>query len=133
MPINKLRIKVMSKYVFTYEENNLNENLKSWVKKLGKKGLDFTKDVWDAAKREKKETTEAIKILRRMIKGEDISDNEKTFLKAQGTDIVKILPLIAISGIPVPVPITPLLIVLGKKYGFDILPNSHTKMPVDKL
>jgi len=60
-----------------------------------------------------------------MIKGEEVSEKEKTFLRAQSMDIVRILPLVAISGIPSPLPITPLLIMLGKKYGFDFLPKDH--------
>lgn len=66
-----------------------------------------------------------------MVKGEEVSDKEKKFLKAQSKDIVKILPLVAIQGIPIPVPITPLLIMLGKKYGFDILPKDHRDLLKD--
>ena len=45
--------------------------------------------------------------------------------RAQSMDIVRILPLVAVAGIPIPLPITPLLIMLGKKYGFDFLPKDH--------
>ena len=68
-----------------------------------------------------------------MIKGQEISDDEKKFLKAQSTDIVKLLPVVAISTIPIPVPITPLLVILGKKYGINILPNSHDKIELKDL
>jgi hypothetical protein len=36
--------------------------------------------------------------------------------------------LVAISGIPIPIPITPLLVMLGKKYGFDFLPKDHRQL-----
>jgi len=108
--------------------DNIDENyLVDLKNKISTKTVEFTKSVWDGIKRESSETKEATKILNRMLQGEDISDEEKKFLRNQSMDLLKILPLIAIQGIPVPIPITPLLIVLGKKYGFDILPNSHKK------
>ena len=107
----------------TLDENVIVDKLKSWFKK----GTALAKDVWEATKRETRETKEALRLVDQLIKGNDISDEQKKFLKAQAVDLAKVLPLIAIQGIPVPVPITPFLIILGKKVGFDILPNSHTK------
>ncbi len=95
------------------------------IKEILSKGKDFTKGVWDAVKREKRETAQALGILQRMVKGEKVTEKEKLFLKRQSKDLAKILPLIAIQGIPVPVPITPFLIALGNKYGFSILPTSQ--------
>lgn len=102
--------------------------ISDYLNKLLKKGGDFAHDVWDATKRESNETKLAIEILRRMVKGEEVSDKEKEFVKKQSGDLVRILPLVAISGLPIPVPITPLLIVLGKKYGFDFLPKDHREL-----
>ena len=96
-----------------------------YLNRLLKRGGDFASDVWIATKRESQETKLALEILRRMLKGEEVSDKEKEFVKRQSGDLVKILPLVAISGLPIPIPITPLLIVLGKKYGFDFLPKDH--------
>jgi hypothetical protein len=93
-----------------------------------KKGSDFASDVWDATKRESQETKLAVEILSRMIRGEEVSDKEKEFVRKQSGDVVRILPLVAISGLPIPIPITPLLIVLGKKYGFDFLPKDHRRL-----
>jgi hypothetical protein len=131
------------KHVKTYsqflESKNNNDSEHIDESKLGeiarnlyKKGTDFTKSVIQGAKREGKETVQAIEILRKMIKGEDVSDKEIQFFKAQSVDLFKVIPLVAISSIPVPVPITPLLIVLGKKYGFSVLPNSHEKIKLDE-
>jgi hypothetical protein len=39
-------------------------------------------------------------------------------------DLVRLIPLVLISEF-LPVPITPFLIILGKKYGFDILPRDN--------
>lgn len=101
------------------------ERITSYINRILKRGGDFAGDVWDATKRESQETRIAVEILGRMIKGEDVSDKEKEFVKRQSGDLVRILPLVAISGLPIPIPITPLLIMLGKKYGFDLLPKDH--------
>lgn len=108
--------------------DNFNQNMTKVSKYLSdiiKKGGKMASDTWEATKVEGEETKIAIGILAKMIKGEEVSDKEKKFLKAQSTDIVRILPLVAISGIPIPIPITPLLIMLGKKYGFDFLPKDN--------
>ena len=120
----------MNNQVKTYEEfkQDLNEGLHSFIKKSLDKGSEFAHDVWSATKRESRETQEAVRILNMLIKGEVVSDTQKKFLRAQSIDLVKVIPIVAISGIPIPIPITPLLILLGKKVGFDILPNSHTKV-----
>ena len=97
----------------------------AYLNDLIKKGGKMASDTWEATKVEGEETKIAMNILSRMIKGEEVSEKEKTFLRAQSMDIVRILPLVAISGIPIPIPITPLLIMLGKKYGFDFLPKDH--------
>jgi hypothetical protein len=108
--------------------NTFNESMEkvgSYLNDLIKRGGKMASDTWEATKVEGEETKIAIEILSRMIKGEEVSDKEKSFLRAQSMDIVRILPLVAISGIPIPLPITPLLIMLGKKYGFDFLPKDH--------
>lgn len=96
-----------------------------YINQLLKRGGDFAQDVWDSTKRESEETKIAIGILSRLIKGEEVTAKEKQFLKAQSGDIARIIPLVAISGMPIPIPITPLLVLLGKKYGFDFLPKDH--------
>lgn len=108
--------------------NTFNESMEkvgSYLNDLIKRGGKMASDTWEATKVEGEETKIAIEILSRMIKGEEVSDKEKSFLRAQSMDIVRILPLVAISGIPIPLPITSLLVVLGKKYGFDFLPKDH--------
>jgi hypothetical protein len=107
---------------------NFNEGLgkfSTYMNSLIKRGGKLASDVWEATKVEGEETKLAVGILSRMIKGEEVSDKEKSFLKEQSKDLARIIPLVAISGIPIPIPITPLLVVLGKKYGFDFLPKDH--------
>lgn len=107
---------------------NFNEGfgkITEYLSRVLKRGGDFANDVWLATKRESQETKLAVEILSRMIKGEYVTDKEKEFVRKQSGDLVRILPLVAISGLPIPLPITPLLILLGKKYGFDFLPRDH--------
>ena len=124
----------MKRYIKTYEEyssketESIDEGLKDSIQAALKKGGDFAKEVWDGVKRESRETKEAVRILGELIKGNEVSQTQKDFVKAQSVDLAKAVPLVAVSGIPVPIPITPLLILLGKKVGFDFLPNSHTKV-----
>lgn len=121
-------MKPVKSYEDFVSESSLDESVKSAISNALKKGSEFAKDVWFGVKRESRETQEAARLVGELMKGNQIEDVQKKFLKAQAVDLVKALPLIAIQGIPVPVPITPFLILLGKKVGFDILPNSHTKV-----
>jgi len=109
------------------------KDLKSTLKSIWSKGGKLTQDIIDGAKREGKETSKLIQLLNKMLHGDSITDDEKIFMKAQGKDLLKVLPLVAIQGIPLPIPITPLLLVLGKKFGFNILPDSHEVMPLSSL
>jgi len=109
------------------------QNLKDTLKSIWSKGGKLKQDIIDGAKREGKETSKLVQLLNKMLHGNSITSDEKTFMKAQGKDLLKVLPLVAIQGIPLPIPITPLLIVLGKKFGFNILPDSHEVMPLSNL
>ena len=96
-----------------------------FLKDTLKKGTDFAQEFWEGTKREATETKISILIIRKMIQDKEVTDGEIKFLKEHSMDLVKIVPLVLISGIPIPVPITPLLIILGKKYGFDFLPKDN--------
>lgn len=114
-------------YKEEYNFGDINEGVKQIRKNIGKRTVDFTRKFWSAVKRERKETKEMFKILSRMIKGKDVTLEEKKFVRDQAKDLVRIIPLVAISSIPVPVPIVPFLIALGEKYNFSFLPDSHKK------
>lgn len=99
-----------------------------YSQKAIKKSSDLIGEIKKGVKRESKETKEAAGIIQKMILGKEVTEEEKKLLKYQSLDILKVIPLVAIQGIPIPIPITPILITLGKKYGFNILPDSHRKM-----
>ena len=60
-----------------------------------------------------------------MLNGKEVTYGEKEFLREHSIEMAKLIPLVLISGIPIPVPITPLLLALGKKYNIDILPKDN--------
>ena len=127
--------KKRSVIVKTYEEftaslkvDELNESLKDSLTRALNKGAEFAREVWAGVKREGRETQEAVRLLGELAKGKEVTDVQKQFIRAQAVDLVKAVPLIAIQGIPIPVPITPFLIILGKRVGFNFLPDSHTKV-----
>jgi hypothetical protein len=74
-------------------------------------------------KREALETKEAINILIKMISNKKVTDNEKELLRRQSIDILKI-----ISTAALPLPITAILVALGKKYNFEIFPADHKEL-----
>jgi hypothetical protein len=106
----------------------INENKTyEYVQRAMRRGGELIREIRRGVRRESKETREAAEILQKMVMGKPVTPGEKAFLKDQSIDILKVIPLIAIQGIPVPIPITPILIALGRKYGFNILPDSHKK------
>jgi hypothetical protein len=118
--------------VIKIEESILDTTAKkvaNWVDK----SIDKINTNWnvlkDATKREKKETIVAAHILQQMLLSKEVSDSQKSFLKAQSTDLIKILFLISLKFIPAPIPFTPIAIFLGKKVGINVLPSSH-ELPV---
>lgn len=75
----------------------------SWyeIKELIKKGTDFTEGFWKATKREGQETKIALIIIRKMLRGKEVTYGEKEFLKTHSIEMAKLIPLILISGIPI--------------------------------
>lgn len=115
-----------------------NEDLKDKLKLVGGKIKDkvsklrklkwsdvksYGNKLWDSVKRESKETKQAANILKRMLDGEEVSENEKRFLKEQSKDLVRIIGTSAL-----PMPITAVLVALGKKYKFDVFPGSQEEL-----
>lgn len=105
--------------------DNAKQKIALWIDK----SVKFLHSNWDKMRdvtiREKKETVVAAHILQKMILGEEVSETEKRFLKAQSGDLIKILFLISLKFIPAPIPFTPIAIFLGKKVGINVLPSSH--------
>ena len=120
--------KLSEKGIKKFSEFLLENKVYDYAQKAISKGNVLVKEIKDGVKRESRETKEASVILQKMILGKDVTEEEKKLLKYQSIDLLKVLPLIAIQGIPIPIPITPIIIILGKKYGFNPLPDSHKKM-----
>jgi hypothetical protein len=104
------------------------DSKKNIISNLIRSGKKFVINTWEATKIEGQETKIAFNILKKMSLGKNVTNNEKIFLKAHAKDIIKIIPLIAISGIPIPLPITPFIIALGKKYNIDIFPKDNRNL-----
>ena len=71
--------------------DNARQKIALWIDK----SVKFLHSNWDKMRdvtiREKKETVVAAHILQKMILGEDVSESEKRFLRAQSGDLIKIL------------------------------------------
>jgi hypothetical protein len=123
----------MDKSILTKMEESILDTTAKKVADWVGKSIDKINTNWnllkDATKREKKETIVAAHILQQMLLSKEVSDSEKRFLKAQSTDLIKILFLISLKFIPAPIPFTPIAIFLGKKVGVNVLPSSH-ELPV---
>jgi hypothetical protein len=114
-------------------EEGIFDTAKEKVARWIDKSIKYINSNWDTIKvvtnREKRETIIAIGILKDIIVGREVTDNERKFLKSQLKDIIKILFLISIKFIPAPIPFTPIAIFLGKKLGISILPTSQPQLP----
>ena len=100
--------------------------LLTWLDKTIKWIHTNWEDLKFATRREKKETIVAIMILRKLIAGEEVTDFQKRFLKAQSVDIIKILFHISLKFIPLPIPLSAIAIFLGSKLGINVLPSSQS-------
>ena len=99
-----------------------------------KKVLSKFKDIKNKAKSELEETKALVRILTHAVKSYsknrefDLDKKDVEFIQGQSVDVIKNLLMITISLIPIPIPVTPFLIIFGKKVGVDILPKEH-KIP----
>jgi hypothetical protein len=96
-----------------------------------KKVLSKLKDVKDRASSEIKETKALVRILTHAVKSYtknrefDLNEEDKKFIKGQSTDVIKNVLLTVVAIIPIPIPLTPFLIIFGKKIGIDLTPKEH--------
>jgi ribosomal protein S18 acetylase RimI-like enzyme len=103
---------------------NLDESLSAKIQK----GFNKIKDI---SKREGKASIVLFKLLSRAAisyaktKDFNLSDEEKTFMRGQSKNIARITPLILVQAVPLPIPISPFLILLGKKIGIDLVPKEQ--------
>lgn len=100
-----------------------NESVDEGVKDLLPK-KESIKQSWknlvDTAKREGKETKIAAGILKKIITNEEVSENEKRFLKSQSGDVLKLLAMATIG-----VTLSTLINKGLSKYGISLLPKDQ--------
>lgn len=83
------------------------------------------------AKSEITETRALVRILTHTVKSYiktrelDLNEKDKEFIKSQSGDVVKSIILIIVAIIPLPIPITPFLVIFGKNVGIDFIPKSQ--------
>jgi hypothetical protein len=114
-----------------FKKNDLlifeNKNKEGLLKKI----LLKFKDIKNRAKSEMEETKALVRILTYAVKSYaknrdfDLDKKDIVFIQGQSVDVIKNLLIVVISIIPIPIPITPFLIIFGKKIGIDILPKEH--------
>jgi len=75
------------------------------------------------AKREGEETKEVIRILRKLLRGNEITDEEKNLLKHQSKDLAKIVAVMSLGAVSMIIPIT--LEKILNKYGISIMPEEY--------
>ena len=96
-----------------------------------KKILSKFKDIKKRAKSEIEETKALVRILIHAVKSYaknrefDLDKKDIEFIQGQSGDVIKNLLMVVISIIPIPIPVTPFLIIFGKKIGIDIIPKEH--------
>lgn len=98
---------------------------KNIFKSILKKGEDSLHDFWQKSRNEIKETEQAEDVFEKYIGGKEVTREEKEILKNQTFDIAKIVfigvPLAVIPGFSL---LMVLIVKLGRKYNFNILPSS---------
>ena len=100
------------------------KNINDQVNRLNDIILDFLKRI----KKEGSETSEAVIILARYAKGEEVSKEDMDKFRNQMIDVLKVLGIgIPFTIIPGSSLLLPLVISIAKKYNIDILPSSFKK------
>ncbi len=116
-------------YAFHGEELNerkFGEKLKDFTHKKKEDLKKFWFELTKGAKRERKETVEAVKILARLIKNRSsVTKEDITFLKQQSGDIARIIALISLGAVSVVIPVG--LEKLLNQYGISIMPKQRGK------
>jgi hypothetical protein len=96
-----------------------------------KRVLSKLKGIRDRAQSEIKETRALVRILTHAVKSYtkdrefDLNDEDRKFIKGQSADVVRGLILTIVAMIPLPIPLTPFLIIFGKKIGIDLVPKQQ--------
>ena len=104
-----------------------NEENKGLVKNI----LSKLSDIKDNAKSEIKETAALVRLIKHAVKSYsknrefDLDKKDIEYIKGQSGDLIKSIVLLTVSITPIPIPLTPFLVILGKKIGIDLLPKKQ--------
>ena len=79
----------------------------------------------NGARREGKETTEAAKILAKIINRKDVTEEDKKFLKEQSKDLARIVAVMGLGAVSMALPIA--LEKVLNKWNISIMPKSHSE------
>ncbi|MEO8760689.1 MAG: hypothetical protein ABI448_07360 [Bacteroidia bacterium] len=101
------------------------KKIKGQMKDEANKALENIKSIGNASKREIYETYLASEILLKLSTGDDVSEEQITFLKEQSIDVAKALTLIGLQAIPGSSVAIIILEKLGEKHGFTLFPKAH--------
>lgn len=97
------------------------------VKQIFQSAWDKLKKTGNAFKREANETVIAAKILGRMIKGKDVTQEQIDFLKNQSIDLGKALAIVGVQAIPGSSVAVIALEKLAEKHGFTLFPKDQVE------
>ena len=81
-------------------------------------------------RREKSETKEAIRILKKVLRAQDPTVDEIKFLKSQSLDIAKIVGIMGLGAVSMVIPIA--LEKILNKWGISIMPKDQNFDKTDK-
>jgi len=108
------------------EKRKIGDKVKEYTKKKKEDFKNFWSKLTQGAKRERKETAEAVRILGRLINNKDnVTKDDIKFLKQQSADIARIITLISLGAVSVVIPVG--LEKLLNKYGISIMPKQRGK------
>ena len=103
------------------------------LKLINEGRLEDLKDSWsafvDGARREGRETTEAAKILARIVNRQNVSEEDKKFLKQQSKDLARIVAVMGLGAVSMALPIA--LEKILNKWDISIMPKSNN--PKDEI
>lgn len=97
------------------------------MRKRIKRFTDKLKESWKTFlrifKREKQETKEAIRILKKLLRKENPTPEEIKFLKSQSADLAKIVAVMSMGAVSMAIPIA--LEKILNKWGISIMPKDQ--------
>jgi len=108
------------------EKRKIGDKVKDYTNKKKEDFKNFWSKLTQGAKRERKETAEAVRILGRLINNKDnVTKEDIKFLKQQSGDIARIITLVSLGAVSVVIPVG--LEKLLNQYGISIMPRKRGK------